>query len=149
MNDLPKLTQKEANDLLNMIKKTLKGDVAFPEKGTSTEFEVQGDTKNDIFIIRIYRGKIDREKYDLGARISKNGICLLELHINKNKIHINPDGEKIIGSHWHIYTETYGRRFAFKAEDIDSSKFIENTVQFLDKFNVLEKPTINFQLELI
>lgn len=85
----------------------------------------------------------------MGARIKKDGILLLELHINPGKVHPNPDGTKIIGSHWHIYTEEYGRQFAFPAENVQSDKFVENTILFLKRFNVIECPTINFQLEFV
>lgn len=64
-------------------------------------------------------------------------------------MHANPDGKKITGSHWHIYSEEYGRTVAFPAENIISENFIENTIMFLDKFNVIEKPNISFQPELI
>lgn len=74
---------------------------------------------------------------------------LLELHINPSNIHTNPDGEKITGSHWHIYSEEYGRLWAFVAEDIESENFVDNAIIFLEKFNVIERPTINFQLELM
>ncbi len=143
-----KLTQDEADELLNMLKKTMLDSINFPQMGKSIEFDVIGASKKDMFTIKIYRGTIDREKYDTGARIKKNDIPLLELHINKNKIHLNPDGSKIVGPHWHIYTEEYGRRMAFPAENIESDKFIENTMMFLDRFNVIEKPSINYQLEL-
>ena len=39
--------------------------------------------------------------------------------------------------------------YGIAAEDIESDKFVENTIMFLDKFKVIEKPTINFQLELL
>lgn len=74
---------------------------------------------------------------------------LLELHINPGKPHINPNGEKIVGSHWHIYTEEFGRKQAFLADDLHSDHFVENTILFMEKFNIVEKPTINYQLELI
>ena len=93
--------------------------------------------------------KINCLKYNIGARIVKNSILLLELHINPSNVHPNPDGEKVTGSHWHIYSEEYGRRWAFPAENIDSAEFIENTILFLKKFNVIESPTVNFQMELI
>jgi hypothetical protein len=54
-----------------------------------------------------------------------------------------------VGSHWHIYTEEYGRQFAFPAESVQSDKFVENTILFLKKFNVVECPTVSFQLELV
>lgn len=122
---------------------------AFHQRGSSSEFDVIGIPKREQFAIRIYRGKIDRLKYEIGARIKRDGILLLELHINPSRPHRNPDGEILTCSHWHIYSEEYGRRYAFPACDINSEDFIENTLAFLEKFNVVEKPTINMQLELI
>lgn len=149
MNNGKKLTQVEADKMLNMIKKSLDKNINFPSKGASLEFDLAGETPKDIFTTKIYRGKINRLKYEIGARIKKDGILLLELHISPGKVHPNPDGTKIIGSHWHIYTEEYGRSFAFPAEDITSDEFVKNTLLFLDKFNVIENPTVNFQLELL
>ena len=99
-----KISQKEADRLLNMLKHSLVSEINFPSKGDSTEFHVVGDQKKDLFAINIFRGKINSLKYNMGARIIKNGILLLELHINPSNIHINPDGEKITGSHWHLYS---------------------------------------------
>ena len=149
MSDIKKLTQEEAETLLNMLKNTLTNQINFPSRGDSIEFDVVGDEKKDIFTAKIYRCKINQKKYELGAIIKKDGIMLLELHINPGKVHLNPTGEKIVGSHWHIYSEKYGRRMAFSADDIVSENFVENTINFLGKFNVIEKPTINFQLELV
>lgn len=149
MSDIKKLTQEEAESLLNMLKKTLIAEIDFPSKGESLEFDVIGETKKDVFTTRIYRGKINSYKYEIGARIKKDNIMLLELHINPSKPHLNPDGEKIIGSHWHIYTEKYGRCQAFLADDIHSETFVENTIMFMKKFNIIERPSINFQLELV
>ena len=72
---------------------------------------------------------------------------LLELHISPSNVHYNPNGEKICGSHWHIYTEEYGRNYAFPAEDVQEDAFVDNTIAFLTKFNVVEQPNINYQLE--
>lgn len=144
-----KLTQEEADNLLNMIKNSLADDIIFPEKGHSIEFDAKGTSKKDIFTIRIYRGRINHKKYEIGARIKKNGVLLLELHINPGKPHQNPDGTKLVGSHWHIYTEEYYRSLAFPADDIQSDKFVDNTILFLEKFNVIQKPNIHYQLELL
>lgn len=138
-----KIKQAEAEKLLHMLKRTLIHTISFPEQGTNIEFQVIGDTQKDIFTIRIYRGKINFKKYEVSARIFWNNVMLLELHIDPGKIHINPDGKKITGSHWHIYTEKYGRKMAFPADDIRSDQFVRNTILFLDKFHVIEKPHIN------
>lgn len=144
-----KLTQAEADELLNMLKYSLINEINFPEKGNSTEFNVKGSSSKDLFAIRIYRGRINNNKYEIGARIKKNGILLLELHINPGKPHQNPDGTKLVGSHWHIYTEEFYRSLAFPADDIESNDFVNNTIHFLERFNVIEKPDIHYQLELL
>ena len=131
-----KLTNAEARRLLDMTKRSLIAELNFPTRGDEKEFDVVGDTKKDIFAIKIYRGKIQPFKYNIGARIKKNGTMLLELHINPSNVHRNPDGEKICGSHWHIYTEEYGRTYAFPAEDVQEDAFVDNTIAFLTKFNV-------------
>ena len=151
-----KLTQAEAQQLLDMLKRTLIQEINFPSRGRTVEFDVVGDSKTDLFAINIYRGVIHPFKYNMGARIKKNGIMLLELHIGPTKVHQNPvdaniagSGEKITGNHWHIYTEGYGRQFAFPAEDIESDHFVENTMKFMEKFHVIEQPNILFQLEIV
>ena len=53
------LSQKEADDLLNMIKRTLSESVEFPSKGNSLEFDLIGDTKKELFTAKIYRGRIN------------------------------------------------------------------------------------------
>jgi hypothetical protein len=136
------LKQEEAQRLLEMLKYTLVDAVLFPEKGATLTFDVEGITKKDLFRIRIYRGKINRNKYNLSAQIEKNGILLLELHVNPGNKHINPDGTIIEGSHWHVFSEDFGRTMAFPAEHIESDKFIETTIQFLDEFKVIKKPEI-------
>lgn len=143
-----KLTQEEAERLLNMLKQSLIDYIRFPDKGTSTEFEVIGDTKRDTFAVRIYRGRINNNKYELGARIKADGIMLLELHITPGKPHINPDGQKITDSHWHVYSEEYYRAMAYPADDIQSENFVENTILFFDKFNIIKKPTVFYQTEI-
>lgn len=144
-----KLTDAEARQLLEMIKHTLAAEVQFPVGGQTKEFDVVGDTKKDVFTINIFRGRIQPLKCYMGARIKKNGIMLLELDLNPNAVHRNPNGEKIRGSHWHIYTEKYGRLHAFPAEDIESDQFIDNTLLFLDRFNVIDKPSVTYQIELL
>ena len=47
------------------------------ENMPDVEFEVVGSGKKDLFATRIYRGKINPTKYEIGARIKKDGIMLL------------------------------------------------------------------------
>lgn len=70
-----KLTNAEARRLLDMTKRSLIAELNFPTRGDEKEFDVVGDTKKDIFAIKIYRGKIQPFKYNIGARIKKMGQC--------------------------------------------------------------------------
>ena len=72
----------------------------------------------------------------------------MELHINSGNRHINPDGQKITGSHWHYYTQEYGLKNAFPAADLSSKNFVENTVLFLKEFHIVNTPIINHQTDL-
>lgn len=146
---MEKITQAEAERLLNMLKKTLVGTISLPDRSKSISFDVEGETATDLFTIKIYRGKINKDKYEICGRIKYKGLLLLELHINPGNVHINPDGTKIKGSHWHIYTEEYGRKMAYPAEDLNSNSFIENTILFFDRFNLIEKPMVLYQTELL
>ncbi len=143
-----KLTDAEARRLLEMTKQALIAELQIPAKGKTNEFDVIGDTKKDVFSVNVFRGSIQPRKYNIGARIKKNGRMLLELHINPTNVHPNPDGTVIRGSHWHIYTEEHGMRMAFPADDIQSDDFVENTIVFLNRFNVIKQPEFIFQEEL-
>lgn len=149
MSEKGKLTQAEADYLIKMVKRALSDEIDFPSRNASTEFDVKGNSKQDLFTIKIFRSKIKHNKYTFGARIKKDGILLLELHINPGNPHTNPDGEIIIGSHWHVYKEGFDRRFAFSVANINDNNFVENTMLFFDKFNLIKKPKVNFQLELL
>lgn len=146
---MAKITQAEADELLTMLKESLAQEITFPISGQQVEFKVKGQTANNIFAINIYRGKIQKLKYNIGARIEINGTMLLELHVGATNTHRNPDGTKIIGNHWHIFHDGLERKWAFPAEDIQSDRFVENTLMFLEKFNVVDKPDIVYQQELL
>lgn len=71
MNNGKKLTQAEADRMLNMIKCSLVKNINFPSKGSSLEFDLVGESQKEIFTTKIYRGRINHLKYELGARIKK------------------------------------------------------------------------------
>lgn len=136
------ITDDEARKMLEMLKSLFEDELNFPLPGKKLEFEAVGENKRDLFVVSIFRGNIQSAKVNIGARIKVNGVMLLELHLNPTNVHQNPDGRKITGSHWHIYTEEYGRSMAYEAEDIKSDNFVENTLAFLKRFRFLYKGII-------
>lgn len=140
------LTTAEATALIEMLKKALVDTINLPNSSQrKIEFEVEGIDKHEKFKIAIFTGNINPKKHNFGARISRNGTLLLELHLCPNAPHINPDGTKIVGSHWHIYNQQYGRKMAYPASEITSDDFVTNTIIFLEKFHVVQKPALQYQ----
>lgn len=72
-------------------------------------------------------------------------VPLLRLCVN-GSTHTNPDGERISGTHWHIYKEGEDDWNAQTA-DIESPDFVNDTIRLLDRFNVIRRP--DFQEKLI
>lgn len=144
------LSQEKAEQLLSELKKALISSLYAPECRDNIDFNVQGLVSDELFTINIYRGKINRDKISYSARIKVNNVILLELHINPTNRHVDPiTGNVICGSHWHIYKEGFDHRCAFLATDILDADFVKNTLAFLDRFHVTEKPTIYEQQSLI
>ena len=144
-----RLKHEEIELLLTALKTSLINSIAFPIQGKCVDFMEKSITDGELFSIHIYRGKVNPQKYNICALIQKYNVPILELHIGPGNKHINPDGTIISGNHWHIYSETYGRAQAFPADDIYNDQFVSNTITFLDKFNVIDKPNVYFQLEML
>lgn len=145
-----RLTQAEAEQLIDAIKKAVISALAAPEKGKKVDFDAKTiyETPSEMFVITIFRGKINRDKLSYTARIKIKNTILLELHINPSGKHSNPDGTLIEGSHWHVYKEGYDNHCAYVAEDVYSNDFVTNTLLFFEKFNIIDRPVITDQLEL-
>lgn len=144
------LTQEDAESLISCLKRTLVDTINAPEKGKNLSFDVESVSMNppESFVVSIFRGRINRSKISYNARIKLRNTVLLELHLNPTNKHMNPDGTIVSGSHWHIYREGYGIMFAFPADDIQTRDFVENTIVFLKRFNIINNPNINEQLEI-
>ncbi len=69
-----RIKQEDVEKLLKVLKKTLSTYIKFPEKGCSELFEVKSIEGNEVFKINIYRGNVNRFKYNIGALISKDSI---------------------------------------------------------------------------
>lgn len=91
---------------------------------------------------RLRTGARNERKAEIVALPKGVPQTILELHLNPNQPHRNPDGELIVGSHWHVYCETYGRRWAYPAVDVESDDFVAGTLAFFRKFQLIRHPEI-------
>jgi len=136
-----KLTQQEANALIEMIKKEVeKQQLKFPERREKCVFDVIGERKNDEFVVNIERKGINYSSATYQGRIKSNNVILMRLDINPTSKHRNPsDGEIIEGSHLHIYSEEWELKEAVPF-DTENKDLYDLCYIFFEKFNIIESP---------
>ena len=143
------LSQKEAEILVAALKESLVNFISLPDNGANLDFKVKSNQPSEMFTINLYKGNIGK-KYNIEARISKNNVRLLALHINATNKHYNPPelgGELITGSHWHIYRGGFNLAFAYPAKDVSDKDFCENTLAFFREFNIIKVPELSSQMD--
>lgn len=139
------LEQAEAERMVAAVKNAVEQSFTMPEPGgQNAEFHAR-DGKGEGFTIAVYRGRRNALRHEISARISRGGVPLLRLCVNGTP-HVNPDGERIGGTHWHVYREGEDDCNAYPA-DVASPDFVSDTILLLDRFHVVRKPL--FQEELI
>jgi len=143
-----KLTQKEADMLIDMLKRTVTKELQFPSGKGRVEFDVIGDKKNDVFAVNIQRKGINENSVSYQGRVRYgSGAVLMRLDVNPTQAHPNPDGEKILGTHIHIYTEEYGMGVAVPF-DIENKDIYELCYSFFERFNIIEPPNVTMQMTI-
>jgi hypothetical protein len=144
-----KLTQAEAELLIAMLKKTAeKYQLKFPTGRGGIQFDVVGERRNDEFVVNIDRKGINAQGCTYQGRIKSNNVILLRLDVNPSAVHINPsNGEKIVGSHLHVYSEEYEMSEAIPF-DVQDNDLLDLCYTFFEKFNIVEAPSITHQISM-
>lgn len=118
----------------------------FPSLGGKLSIPLKSSDKNEDFILDITRSHINISKNTFQNRARKT-IVLLRLDIDSAP-HQNPNGEKLGGTHLHIYKEGYGDKFAYPLPD--DFKNCNGISDYLDKFmdycHIIKKPIIEKEL---
>jgi hypothetical protein len=113
--DLNNLNKTEVEELLKVLK--------YPKNKTTYSKIYQELTsfassiKEDLMVydidydleykLHIYRGKYEQSRFSISIRFKENNKHLLRLDVNPSNIHENPDGSKITGSHYHLYSNNF------------------------------------------
>ena len=141
-----KLTQAEADMLIDMLKKVVKKHtLKFPSAKGKLSFDVIGERRTDKFVVNIDRKGLNAQGCTYQGRIKSNNFILLRLDINPTAVHPNPSsGEKIHGSHLHIYTEDHEMREAIPF-DTEGKDLYELCFTFFKRFNIVEPPSLTYQ----
>lgn len=137
------LTDDEARRLLALIKEALSPKEITLGKGQKVAFEASSTTTQDKFRVQINRGARNEKKVEIVALPKGIPQTILELHLHPNQPHRNPPeagGQLIVGSHWHVYSERFGRRVAHPALDLESDGFVDGTLAFFERFHLIRHP---------
>ncbi len=132
------IDQDKANEYMEVRKKFMRPrDINLNQPFEVTEV-LFSDLHGDIFKFDARQGRIELNIGSLNNR-AHDYIVLMRLCIGKDKIHKNPDGQKIIGHHVHVYKEGFGDKIVYPAEDYgfeDSEDFLKSIKKFLQICNI-------------
>jgi hypothetical protein len=129
------LTQKQADELIRLLKKTLEEIVRLPRAGERHKtFAVVAENRTEQFRIHPYQGVLDPAKHQITALLSTPRVRLMRLCVNGHP-HRNPDRQVIGGTHLHVYREGYADHYAIPIT-VDDPDFAADTMTLLEKFHV-------------
>lgn len=140
------LTRAEADQLIEMLKRTVESEIEFPYSKGRVSFTVVGERRDDEFIVNIDRkGKL-AEKCTYQGRVHQSNQVLIRLDIDPNGRHTNPgpDSEIIYGNHIHIYTPEHDMSYAIPF-DVEGKDFFQLCYTFFEKFHIIEPPSVFYQ----
>ncbi len=132
------LSQEEADTLINMLKEIedTSSPLSFPQPGQGRKLDLKSSDGKHSFVVDINRkGYINfTKKCTYQSRYQKDTV-LLRLDVAGPK-HTNPDGEILPETHFHIYREGYGDKYAFAVppEIINADDLVQTLIDFLSYF---------------
>ena len=137
------LTQTEADRLIAMGKRFRHRGVLHIGPGTDNSYELLGHDKKETFLLDIWQGTIRLSKMRLQNR-ARTVYVLVRLDVN-GPPHTNPDGEKIGGTHIHVYREGFESKWAcpLNSEEFpDVADNIRLLRDFCRRCNVVDTPDV-------
>jgi len=113
------LTQTEADQFIQMIKHFVRApaSIAIPP-GMDETYELASVDDRENFLLDIWRGTLRLTKLKFQNRV-RTTIVLVRLDVD-GAPHTNPDGQRLSGTHLHLFKEGYDDRWAYP---VDPSRF--------------------------
>lgn len=141
------ITQAEADSLIAMSKQFAGSATIILSPGIDESYDLIGDDKHERFLLDVWRGTLRLTKYKYQNR-ARTAIVLVRLDIDGSP-HTNPNGQKIGGTHIHVYREGFETRWAFPL-DRDVFHNLTNPTGLLTEFcgycNIQNLPPIQEEL---
>lgn len=104
--------------------------------------EVILDDDGVKYILHIFRGKRNSNRFSIHLRFKEINDHIVRVNINPSNRHLNPNGDYILGSHIHIYSNQYSKRDSL-AVPLEESDFpnvntiVEAVSHFIDYTNIV------------
>jgi hypothetical protein len=113
------LTQAEADQFMQMVKHFLRpqATISIPP-GTDDSYELAGPNDRERFLLDVWRGTLRLSKLRFQNRV-QTVVVLVRLDVD-GAPHTNPDGQRLSGTHLHIFKEGSDDKWAYP---IDPSQF--------------------------
>ena len=111
------LTQTEADQFMQMVKHFVRppATITIPP-GADDTYELAGPNNREKFLLDVWRGTLRLSKLKLQNRV-RTAIILVRLDVD-GAPHTNPDGERLAGTHMHLFKEGFDDKWAYP---VDSS----------------------------
>ncbi|HFU4000424.1 TPA: hypothetical protein ACGO3D_000515 [Streptococcus suis] len=117
MMDLKNLNNAQVDELLKRLKYP-KNTISYQKIYTTIsslfgKIDIEEAILDDDdlqYILRIYRGKYNAERFSIHLRFKETNDHLARIDIHPTGRHENPDGAIVTSSHIHIYSNAFPRR---------------------------------------
>jgi hypothetical protein len=86
--------------------------------GADDTYELAGPNNRETFLLDVWRGTLRLSKLKYQNRV-QTAVILVRLDVD-GAPHTNPDGEKLLGTHMHLFKEGFDDRWAYP---VDFMKF--------------------------
>lgn len=109
------LTQAEAEQLIQMVKHFVNAPavISIPP-GADDTYELAGPNDREKFLLDVWRGTLRLTKLRFQDRV-RTVVVLVRLDVD-GAPHSNPDGQRLAGTHLHIFREGFDDKWAYPVE---------------------------------
>jgi hypothetical protein len=109
------LTQAEADQFIQMAKRFVRAPASITiPPGADDTYDLVGPSDRERFLLDVWRGtlRVTKVKFQNRARAV---IVLVRLDVD-GAPHTNPDGQRLSGTHLHLFREGYDDRWAYPVD---------------------------------
>lgn len=135
------LTQTEADQFIQMVKHFVRAPASITiPPGADDTYDLAGLDDRESFLLDIWRGTLRLTKLKFQNRV-RTAIVLVRLDVD-GAPHTNPDGQRLAGTHLHLFREGYDDRWAYPVDPSSFSLLSDAGATFQDfcAFCKIESP---------